>query len=108
MSVETKTGLVRRFLWSDVVRQDCFVRLFLCFCIFAPFDTARRSDGTGRLFDRRRIGYWGEQNGRSIERGGSRAVFCAARLYAGDANLWSPRYLPFGETARTSAVISSA
>jgi hypothetical protein len=24
------------------------VRLFLCFCIFAPFDTARRSDGTGR------------------------------------------------------------
>src|SRR5215467_7928863 len=32
------------------------VRLFLCFCIFTPFDTARRSDGTGRLRARRRIG----------------------------------------------------
>ena len=43
------------FLWSDVARLA--VRLFLCFCIFTPFDTARRSDGKGPLRARRRIGY---------------------------------------------------
>jgi hypothetical protein len=79
MSVETKTGLVRRF-FSRTSYGQIAVRLFLCFCIFAPFDTTRRSDGTGRLFARRRIGYWGEQNGQSVERGGSRAVFCRTRI----------------------------
>jgi len=31
-----------------------------------PFDTARRSDGTGRLRAHRKIGYLGEQNGQSV------------------------------------------
>jgi hypothetical protein len=65
MPVENKTGLVRRFLWS-ILRGKIAVRRFLCFCIFTPFDTARRSDGTGRLHARRRIGYSGEQNGQSV------------------------------------------
>jgi hypothetical protein len=40
-------------LWS-MMRGQIAVRLFLRFCIFTPFDTARRSDGTGRLHARRR------------------------------------------------------
>jgi hypothetical protein len=60
-----QTGLVRRFLWRTSHGQIA-ARLFLCFCIFTPFDTARSSDGTGRLRARRRIGYLGEQNGQTV------------------------------------------
>ena len=71
MSVETKTSIVRRFLWLGVARPDCcatfpsLLHLLLCFRAFTPFDSARGSDGTGRLCARRRIGYWSEQNGLS-------------------------------------------
>jgi len=49
-------GLVRRFSWPTF-RGEIAVRLFLRFRTFTPFDTARRSDGTGRWRARRRIGY---------------------------------------------------
>ena len=46
-------------------RTAITVRLFL-FLYLHPFDTARGSDGLGRLRARRRIGYSGEQNGQSV------------------------------------------
>jgi hypothetical protein len=59
-------SVVTKRVSCDVFCGRIAVRLFLC--IFTPFDTTRRSDGTGRLRARRRLGYWGEQNGQSVLR----------------------------------------
>jgi len=54
MVAESKTDLVRRFLLRTLHGQIA-VRLFSLLPYLHPFDTARRSNRTGRLRARRRI-----------------------------------------------------
>jgi len=54
--VENRTNRVRRFCDRNVPRPDCYTTFPLSLSL-TPFDRARRSDDTGRLHARRRIGY---------------------------------------------------
>jgi hypothetical protein len=73
MVAESKMGLVRRSLLRTLHGQIA-VRLFSLLPYLHPFDTARRSNRTGRLRARRRIRYWSEQNGQSVARRGVRLL----------------------------------